>query len=88
MSGDERPTSRNVYVAVLRKEDGSPLAPESDEEKTKNAEAEVRRTAKNSEARIQNSESISAGIDQRILALPIPARDYSHWTPARPGFCS
>ncbi len=25
MSGDERPTSSNVYVAVLRKEDASPL---------------------------------------------------------------
>jgi len=53
---------------VLRKEDGSPLAPESDEEKD----------AKNSEVRIQNSEFRIdlAGFDQRILALPIPPRDY------------
>ena len=72
MSGDERPTSSNVYVTVLRKEDASPLAPESDEEKSADKES------KNSEARIQNSEFRIdlQGIDQRILALPIPARDY------------
>ena len=33
MSSDEHPVSRNVYVAVLNKDDPSPLAPESDEEK-------------------------------------------------------
>ncbi len=67
MSGDERPISRNVYVAVLRKEDGSPLAPESDEERIQNQESRIQ----NSEFRIDLT-----GIDQRILALPIPARDY------------
>jgi tricorn protease len=75
MSGDERPTSRDVYVTVLRKEDGSPLAPESDEEKgvqAKGAEAKAEdKESKNSEFRID-----LPGIDQRILALPIPARDY------------
>jgi tricorn protease len=77
MSGDDRPTSRNVYVAVLRKEDGSPLAPESDEETAKKADSEAKE-GKNSEARIQNPEVRIdlPGIDQRILALPIPARDY------------
>jgi tricorn protease len=72
MSGDGRTTSSNVYVAVLRKEDASPLAPESDEEKSGDKES------KNSESRSQNSEFRIdlAGIDQRILALPIPARDY------------
>jgi tricorn protease len=68
MSGDERPISSNVYVAVLRKEDGSPLAPESDEEKEA---ASQNSESKNSEVRID-----LPGIDQRILALPIPARDY------------
>jgi tricorn protease len=82
MSGDERPTSSNVYVAVLRKEDASPLAPESDEEKAKTSESESQKTgdseSKNSESRIQIPEVRIdlAGIDQRILALPIPARDY------------
>ena len=33
MSSDERRVSRNVYVAVLSKDESSPLVPESDEEK-------------------------------------------------------
>ena len=32
MSSDERPVTRSVYVAVLSKDEPSPLAPESDEE--------------------------------------------------------
>ena len=74
MSGDARPVSRNVYVAVLRKEDASPVAPESDEEKggeAKKEDAAKKEGDKNSEFRIDLT-----GIDQRILALPIPARDY------------
>ncbi len=35
MSSDEHRVSRNVYVAVLSKDEKSPLAPESDEEKPK-----------------------------------------------------
>ena len=77
MSSDDRPTSRNVYVTVLKKEDGSPLAPESDEETAKKADSEAKE-GKNPEARIQNPEVRIdlPGIDQRTLALPIPPRDY------------
>jgi tricorn protease len=71
MSGDERPISRSVYVAVLRQDDGSPLAPESDEEKG------IQTESKNSESKNSEFKIDLAGIDQRILALPIPARDYS-----------
>jgi tricorn protease len=35
MSSDEHPVTRSVYVAVLSKDEKSPLAPESDEEKPK-----------------------------------------------------
>jgi tricorn protease len=79
MSGDERPTSSSVYVAVLRKEDASPLAPESDEEKGEAKEAKTAEgESKKPDAGIQNSEVRIdlTGIDQRILAMPIPARDY------------
>ena len=59
MSGDERPTSSSVYVAVLRKEDASPLAPESDEEKGEAKEAKTAEgESKKPDAGIQNSESI------------------------------
>ena len=35
MSSDEHRVTRSVYVAVLSKDEKSPLAPESDEEKPK-----------------------------------------------------
>ena len=38
MSSMDRPVTRSVYVAVLRKDLPSPLAPESDEEKPKEPE--------------------------------------------------
>ena len=88
-----RPPTRSVYVAVLSKQDPSPLAPESDEEKaTKqgddksakpgekpdavaSAAGEEARTpavpAKVPEVRIDWDR-----INQRILALPLPARRY------------
>ena len=37
MSSIDRPVTRSVYVAVLTKDDPSPLAPESDEEKAEEA---------------------------------------------------
>src|SRR5262249_29635854 len=40
MSSLDHPLSRSVYVAVLNKDDPSPLAPESDEEKIKEAKKE------------------------------------------------
>jgi tricorn protease len=76
MSGDGRNTSSNVYVAVLRKEDPSPLAPESDEEKaseTKDASAKPAADAGKKPVEVHID---LAGLDQRILALPIPPRDY------------
>jgi len=77
MSGDDRPTSASVYVAVLRKDDPSPIAPESDEDKG-TAKPDADKENKNSESGSQNTEVRIdlAGIDQRILALPIPAREY------------
>jgi len=85
MSSIHRPVTGSVYVAVLRKDLPSPLAPESDEEKP--AE-EKKPEEKKSEVRSQESEEKKKatekvevkidveGISQRILALPIPARNY------------
>lgn len=72
MSGDERPTSSSVYVMVLRKDDPSPLAPESDEDKG----APVKTEDKKSESEKSEFSIDLAGLDQRTLALPIPAREY------------
>ncbi|MBN1639653.1 MAG: PD40 domain-containing protein [Anaerolineae bacterium] len=82
MSSYERPVRCGLYVAVLNKDDPSPLAPESDEEpekeepKTDEDKADEdkdqdKEAAKTVEVRID-----LAGLDQRILALPVPERGY------------
>ncbi|HBY62620.1 MAG TPA: protease, partial [Solibacterales bacterium] len=74
MSSLERPVTRSVYVAVLRKDLPSPLAPESDEEKAPDAKpADAAKDAK------KGPEPVRIDLDrigQRILALPIPAKNY------------
>ncbi len=96
MSSLEHPQSRSVYVVVLRKEDPSPLAPESDEEKIKEAKEEAKKEEiavkagkskeKAAEEAKQDTEKKKEepvvvrvdidGIGQRVLALPIPAKNY------------
>jgi tricorn protease len=68
-------TTRSVYAVVLKNTDPSPLAPESDEEKTQDE------TAKTPKAPGAKPEPVVVTIDldkisQRIVALPLPARDY------------
>ncbi len=96
MSSIGHPQSRSVYVAVLRKEDPSPLAPESDEEKIKEAKEEAKKEdaavkagkpkekaaeEAKEETEKKKDEPVAVridmdGIGQRILALPIPAKNY------------
>ena len=77
MSGFNRPVSRNVYVIVLRKDLPSPLAPASDEEKPQEA-AKPKEPPKKEETGAAPRVRIDFdNISQRILALPIPARNYS-----------
>lgn len=81
MSNFERPVRRGVYFAVLDADEPSPLLPESDEEtaedstETEGAEADSGATV----------EIDVAGIDQRILALDVPERDYRHIMPGPDG---
>lgn len=78
MSSLERVTDRSVYVAVLRKEDPSPLAPESDEEKPEAAKDEKAKAEKAAETNKDIAVRIDFdGLSQRILALPIPAKNYT-----------
>ena len=93
MSSYERPITRSLYVTVLSKEDPSPLAPESDDEKARDEkpEAEEAKSKPADEQKPTNGSKTSEGekksapvpvkidlegLDQRILALPVPARDY------------
>ncbi|MBX7173335.1 MAG: PDZ domain-containing protein [Pyrinomonadaceae bacterium] len=75
MSGFPFQTSRSVYAVVLKNDDPSPLAPESDEEK---AQDDKTATPKPPGAK---PEPVAVKIDfdkilQRIVALPMAARSY------------
>ncbi len=77
MSSIDRKVTRSVYVVVLRKEDPSPLAPESDDEKP----ADTTKKEEKDKDKDKDKEAVSVhidfdNIDQRILALPIAERDY------------
>jgi tricorn protease len=133
MSSDEHRVSRSAYVAVLSKDEKSPLAPESDEEKSKEEKkAEEKDKGKDadqakeknkdkdkdkSKDKKKSDEKSTAdndknkddkdkddkdkdkdkkeepvvvkidldGIDQRILSLPIPAKNYSNMVSGKSG---
>ena len=100
MTSLQRPVTRNVYVIVLKKDGASPLAPESDEEKGQQAaeQADTNKKAspeqdkdkdKAKDTATAKGKPVTVDIDlenisQRILALPIPARNYyGLWAGAR-----
>jgi tricorn protease len=77
MSSYERPADRGLYLAVLSREDLSPLLPKSDEEGAAeagggNAEGNAGGSAGDVRVRIDFD-----GIDQRILAVNVPVRNYT-----------
>jgi tricorn protease len=84
MSSAPHQVSRNVYAIVLRKTDPSPLAPESDEEKV--AEAKPDEAPKAPPKKEPVTVTIDFDdIDQRILALPIPARNFTALSAGKAG---
>jgi tricorn protease len=112
LSSINRPITRSAYLMVLRKDQPSPLAPESDEEKSaaddskqdadKSAKTEdkaeqepgsAEEKAKAQDARAAKSvknEGVVVRIDaenisQRIVAMPIPPRDYSKLVAGKAG---
>ncbi len=124
MSSDEHRVSRSAYVAVLSKDEKSPLAPESDEEKpkeekkpdqekekdknqsketgkdrTKDKKADDKSASdKDKDDKDKNKEKDDKekdkpvvvkieleGIGQRILSLPIAAKNYLNMVPGKSG---
>jgi tricorn protease len=75
MSGLDRPVTRAVYAVVLGKDQPSPLAPESDEEGKAPSSAADKGEAKGDKPAVTHIDL--ADIDQRIVALPIPPRNYT-----------
>lgn len=88
MSSYERPVQRGLYVAVLSKDEPSPLRPESDEETPKPApggEAKPKDDAAAPAAPAVEVKIDFDGLDQRILALPVPEGDYTNLRGAADG---
>lgn len=79
MSSFSRSVTRSVYVTLLRNGEASPLLPESDRE----ALSSVGHTA--SATPHDWTEIDLGGIAQRILPLPIPARNYYGLVAGQPG---
>ncbi len=98
-----RTTTASVYVAVLSKDDASPIPPESDDEKSKldadkkpaatdQAKSDEKKPGLTGKPEDKKPDAASAvtkidlpGIQQRILALPIPARNYVMLQPGKAG---
>jgi tricorn protease len=88
MSSLQHAVTRSVYLIVLKKDTPSPLAPESDEEKPPEAD-KADKTGKDQASgpdkdkdKGKDDKLVTVEIDldnisQRILALPIPARNYA-----------
>jgi tricorn protease len=103
MSTDGKQVSRNVYVMVLRKDLPSPLAPESDEEKTdadkKSADTDASKAAAAGDQKAKDDSKKDAAakkenvtvtiefdnIGQRILTMPMGAKNYVSLTTGKPG---
>jgi tricorn protease len=112
LSSTNRPVTRSAYLMVLRKDQASPLAPESDEEKAAGddskadaekaakagddkgdqepANPEEKAKAQDAKAARSKGEAANVRIDaenisQRILALPIPPRNYGQLVAGKAG---
>jgi tricorn protease len=90
MTSLQHPVTRSVYVMVLKKDLPSPLVPESDEEKPKEPEKSDKEKQAEKSDKEKAEKPVTVEIDlenisQRILALPIPARNYRQLDPGKPG---
>jgi tricorn protease len=75
LSSVERPVTRAIYAAVLDKVQASPMTPESDEEKAKKDDEEK----KDKDEKDKNTPVVKVDLEnigQRIVSLPIPAKNY------------
>ncbi|WP_338410401.1 PDZ domain-containing protein [uncultured Flavobacterium sp.] len=97
MSSFDHPVTSSIYMAVLSKETLSPLAPESDDEvpeKDKATETDKTKYRKKKSDEAQEKEVEKKiepvkidfeGLQQRIIALPVPSRVYIQLETAKDG---
>jgi tricorn protease len=92
MSSVDRPITRGIYLAVLSSSEPSPFLPETRDEMvtpSTNPAASPGASGKPpTDGKSQNPATVRVdvqGIDQRILALAVPAADYSALAPGSAG---
>lgn len=86
LSAIDQPTVYSPYVAVLRNDIPSPLAPRAGEEKAAPAKPQAKPGEKKPAATPPAKVTIDfTGLSQRILALPIPPRAYTGLEVSAPG---
>jgi tricorn protease len=73
MTSDEHQVTRSVYALVLAADAASPVAPESDEEKPSESKPADVKTDGSTPKPVRVDLD---GMAQRIVSLPMPARDY------------
>jgi tricorn protease len=86
LSSLDRATNSSIYVVVLARDGASPVPPQSDDENKKKTDEDKRdedkKDDKKDDAKKKSDEKPKptvidlAGIGNRILALPIPAKNY------------
>jgi len=80
LSSYPQQVTMNIYLAVLNKELPSPFAPESDDEKETKKEEKVKETKKEEKKESKVIKIDLDGISQRIISVPVPARNYTNLT--------
>lgn len=90
MSTQERPVRRGIYAAVLAADGTAPLPPESDDEPGKEKEHDNETgddDTKEDEAGAEEKETRIdvEGLSSRIVALPVPERDYGSLAVSKDG---
>ncbi len=87
LSSLDRATNSSVYVVVLSRDGASPVPPQSDDENKKKADEDKKDEAKKDDGKKDDTKKKGdekpkptvidlAGIGNRILSLPIPAKNY------------
>ena len=83
MSSYNQPLNRSLYLAVLGKDEPSPLQPQSDDEEPKDGDEGKKDEGKKDEGKKDGEKKDEvvvridfAGLDQRIVALDVPPRNY------------
>ena len=86
----DRPVTRALYLAVLRKDEPSPFLPASDEEKATPDSAKAPTPEKGGAPSPRRLRRLRVqidldGISQRILAIDVPAKNYADLLSSTPG---